>query len=91
MQTPVLNGRRSSIEIIFEVLAVCNERTVNKTAVMYRSGLNHAQLQRYLNFLETQELLSFTEKGLLWLTPKGRHTLLQLSHVIRLLSDLGAA
>lgn len=91
VQTPVLHGRRSSIEIIFEMLAACDEGTVNKTAVMYRSGLNHTQLRRYLHFLEFQELLSFTEDGRLWLTPKGRRILLQLSRVIRLLGDLNAA
>ena len=51
---PVLIGRRSSVEILGEILRLGQ---AGKTEIMYKVNMSHAQLDRYLKFL--------TEKGLL--------------------------
>lgn len=84
----LVNGRRSAIEIIFEMLSVCQEGEANKTAVMYRSNLSHSQLNRYLAFLEHQQLISRGARGRYQLTDKGETTLNQISEVLEILSDL---
>ena len=47
-------GRRSSVEILGEILGLGQ---AGKTEIMYKVNMSHAQLDRYLEFL--------TEKGLL--------------------------
>lgn len=85
----LVNGRRSAIEIIYEMLMVCRAGA-NKTAVMYRSNLSHDQLVRYLGFLETQGLIHRNDQGRYLLTQQGDETLKQIEAVIRVLGDLGA-
>jgi predicted transcriptional regulator len=43
-----MNRRRSKIEIIAEILRVGEG---NKAEIMYRVGMSHAQLHRYLDYL----------------------------------------
>jgi predicted transcriptional regulator len=46
-----IGSRRSTVEIIFDILSVCSDGA-NKTAIMYQSNLSHDQLARYLTYLE---------------------------------------
>ena len=88
MGNPVLGSRRTSIEIINQILSVCNNGGANKTAVMYRSNLSYDQLRRYLELLEGQRLLSRTVKGKFRTTSKGTGTLKQTSSLLRGLANL---
>lgn len=84
----VVNGRRSAIEIIYDMLSVCRTGEANKTAVMYRSNLSHSQLMRYLVFLNDQGLVEKDRSGKYHLTSKGDQLLDQISEVLDVLSDL---
>ena len=49
-----MNGRRSDIEIIGEILRLGR---AGKTEIMYNAELSYAQLQKYLGFLTEHGLL----------------------------------
>lgn len=51
------NGRRTNIQIIAEILRSCANGDVGKTRIMYRANLSHAQLRRYMSFLEGRGFL----------------------------------
>ena len=44
----MLNGRRSNIQIIAEILRL---EEAGKTEIMYSVNMSYAQLEKYLNFL----------------------------------------
>ena len=89
MAKAVIGGRRSAIEILFEMLSVCSNGGVNKTAIMYLSNLSYDQLLRYLNFMCSNSLVIHNATtGHYHITPKGQDTLEQVEGVINLLRDL---
>jgi predicted transcriptional regulator len=45
-----LNGRRSNIEIIADMLRV-GEKGAGKTEIMYSANMSYTQIQKYLSFL----------------------------------------
>lgn len=51
------NGRRSNIQIIAEMLRACAKADIGRTGIMYRVNLSHAQLQKYMSFLEVRMFL----------------------------------
>lgn len=51
------NSRRTNIQIIGEILRFCANGDVGKTRIMYRVNLSHAQLQKYMSFLEVRRFL----------------------------------
>ena len=51
------NGRRSNIQIIDEMLMACAKADTGRTGIMYRVNLSHAQLQKYMSFLEVRGFL----------------------------------
>jgi predicted transcriptional regulator len=57
-----LNHRRSSIEIIAEMLRV-GENGAGKTEIMYSANMSYAQIQKYLGFLMSQDLINKVEVG----------------------------
>jgi predicted transcriptional regulator len=57
-----LNHRRSSIEIIAEMLRV-GENGAGKTEIMYSANMSYAQIQKYLAFLMSQDLINKVEVG----------------------------
>jgi predicted transcriptional regulator len=57
-----MNRRRSHIEIIAEMLRV-GENGAGKTEIMYSVNMSYAQLQKYLTFLLTHELIHKVEVG----------------------------
>ena len=69
MNRPLIGGRRSTIEILFEMLSTCRNGGINKTAIMYRCNLSYDQLVRYLSFMCSQNLLVRNEDGQFELTP----------------------
>ena len=81
MQTSILNGRRSAIDILYDILAVCDNGGTNKTAIMYRGNLSYQQLQRYLTLLSERHLIAKNENGHFHTTPAGQETFKQVSKV----------
>ena len=86
---PVLSRRRSAIEIVYEILRVCSNGSINKTAIMYQSNLNHDQLQRYLQRLSEQSLIDTDNVGHYCLTRQGEQAYQQVAHVIGILREFG--
>lgn len=57
-----LNRRRSNIEIIADMLKV-GENGAGKTEIMYSANMSYSQLQKYLGFLLSHELINKVEVG----------------------------
>jgi predicted transcriptional regulator len=55
-------GNRGWLEIVNLMLAVC-ERGALKTHVMYKCNLNSKQLQQYMDFMLSRDLVSKIEEG----------------------------
>ena len=88
MPGSITGSRRSAFEIVHDILSVCDNGGINKTAIMYRSNLSYDQLCRYLALLSEQQLLYKTESGQFRNTTAGHKTLRQVSSVIRTLGRL---
>ena len=58
----MLNHRRSNIEIIANMLKV-GENGAGKTEIMYSANMSYAQIQKYLAFLMSQDLINKVEVG----------------------------
>jgi len=52
---PIVSNR-SRVEILASILNVA-ERSTLKTHIMYKANLSHRQLEKYLDFLEQNEML----------------------------------
>ncbi len=87
MATATIGTRRSPVEIVYDILSVCVDGGVDKTAVMYRSNLSHDQLVRYLDYLTGQGFLEHTGKRF-QVSSAGREMLDEISQVIDLLRGL---
>jgi predicted transcriptional regulator len=55
-QVPPIVSNRSRVEILDNILNVA-ERATLKTHIMYKANLSHRQLEKYLGFLEHNEML----------------------------------
>ena len=88
MQDLILSRRRSSIDVLHDILKLCNNGGIKKTAIMYRGNLSYDQLRRYLTVLTRQEIVARNDSGNYEVTAKGQHTLRRVSTVVRVLSDL---
>lgn len=49
-------GNRTRIEILAKILQVTASQSM-KTHIMYRANLSHRQLEKYLSYLETNQML----------------------------------
>ena len=66
-----LMTKRNSLEIIAEILSVC-EQPQNKTRVMYRTSLSWQMLNKYLSQLQSARLLEIHHRLTKYVTtPKG--------------------
>ena len=88
MQNRIMSRRRSSIDILHDVLRLCDNGGVKKTAIMYRANLSYDQLRRYLTVLTRQEIVARNDAGNYQVTEKGRDILRRVSTVVGVLSDL---
>ena len=88
MPGPLMGNRRSAVEIVHEILSVCDNGGINKTAIMYRSSLSYDQLRRYLSALCDDGLVARNEQGLFQITDMGHKTLRRMSGAIKALRDL---
>ena len=87
MARAILGSRRSTMEIVQEILSVCDNGRAKKTAIMCRSSLSYDQLRRYLSLLSQQDLVRRNEEGRFQVTPTGQRTLRQMSGVLRALRN----
>jgi len=83
-----INHRRSNIEIIADMLKV-GENGAGKTEIMYSANMSYSQLQKYLAFLLSHELINRVEVGnpivTYYVTDKGRGVLKSIDTVVELL------
>ena len=63
MSTALMGRRRSAVEIVHEILALCNDGGLNKTAIMYRSNLSYDQMKKYLGASCEDDLLFKNDVG----------------------------
>ncbi len=84
-----MNRRRSNIEIIADMLRV-GENGAGKTEIMYSANMSYSQLQKYLGFLLSHELINRVEVGnpivTYYVTDKGRGVLKSINTVTELLN-----
>ena len=88
MRDLIMSRRRSSIDVLHDILKLCNNGGIKKTAIMYRGNLSYDQLRRYLTVLTRQEIVARNDAGNYQVTAKGQHTLSRVSTVVEVLSDL---
>ena len=74
---------RSSMEVVHDVLSVCNLEPSTKSTVLRRTRLNPKQLNRSLPLLSTNELITQDEDGCYHLTLAGQRLLKRVSRTIR--------
>ena len=83
-----MSRRRSNIEIIAEMLR-CGENGAGKTEIMYSVNMSYAQLQKYLKFLLSNDLVTRVEVGNPCLryhvTEKGAELLESIENVLEIL------
>jgi predicted transcriptional regulator len=83
-----MSRRRSNIEIIAEMLR-CGENGAGKTEIMYSVNMSYAQLQKYLKFLLSNDLVTKVEVGnpcvRYHVTKKGAELLESIDSVLEIL------
>ncbi len=82
------NSRRTSIQIIAEILRSCAKADIGKTGIMYRVNLSHAQLQKYMSFLGARGFLEPADHSnpvKYTATVKGRKLLQDIEKIVELL------
>lgn len=85
-----MNGRRSDIEIIAEILRLA-EDGAGQTRIMYGSNLNYGRLRDYLAFLESRGLIARArdhQKVHYTTTDKGKRILDQVEPAVSALGNL---
>ena len=88
MQNQIRTRRRSSIDIVHDILRLCDNGGVKKTAIMYGGNLSYDQLRRYLTVLTSQEVVARNGEGNYQITKKGQNTLRQVATVSGVLGGL---
>lgn len=88
MATTLIGRRRSAVEIVHEILSLCNDGGLNKTAIMYRSNLSYDQLRRYLGALCDDSLLFKDMNGFFQVTATGSKVQRSMSSVMKAIRDL---
>ena len=83
-----MSRRRSNIEIIAEMLR-CGENGAGKTEIMYSVNMSYAQLQKYLKYLLSNDLVTKVEVGnpcvRYHVTEKGSELLESIESVLEIL------
>jgi predicted transcriptional regulator len=75
-------GNRGRIEIIGDILAVCQEALARRTHVMYKGNLSYVMLREYMEELVRKGLIEERNRGSYLTTEKGR-AFLKYYEVIR--------
>lgn len=82
-----LGGRRSSLDILREILSACKEGRRNKSGIAYYASLDFRQASRYIS-LVCQKGYLFDNYGRYTLTPKGEAVLIELDELYKTIGDL---
>ena len=90
MSTALMGRRRSAVEIIQEILSLCNDGGLNKTAIMYRSNLSYDQLRKYLSALCDDGFLCKNVDGYFQITSNGTKVLKGMTNTVKTLRNLKA-
>ena len=90
MATALMGRRRSAVEIVHDILSLCNNGGLNKTAIMYRSNLSYDQLRRYLGSLCDDGLLLKNADGFFQITPSGAKVQKSMGNAVKTIRDLKA-
>ena len=88
MQQLIMSRRRSSIDVLHDILKLCDNGGIKKTAIMYRGNLSYDQLRRYLTVLTRQEIVARNDAGNYQVTAKGQDTLRRVSTVVGVLREM---
>lgn len=75
MQNQMKSRRRSSIDIVHDILKLCDGGGIKKTAIMYGGNMSYDQLRRYLSVLTRQKVVARNDDGNYQITAKGQDTL----------------
>jgi predicted transcriptional regulator len=87
MATSVLGSRRSNLEVVYDILALCDNGGVGKTSIMYRANLSYKMLQRYLSSLSAHYLIQMDSAGKYQTTPQGQQVLGDINGVLRAVNN----
>lgn len=66
---------RSRLNIIYQILSICNDDQVSQTKLMYKANLSYFQLKKYVKTLIVKSLLQeviHSGKKSYYCTPRGR-------------------
>jgi excisionase family DNA binding protein len=77
------SGRRSHIELVYEILALCEKESPKRTRIMYQVRLSYAQLQQYLSLLSENGLIYVDGAHHHHLTEEGRQSFKRVSRPVR--------
>ena len=88
MATALMGRRRSAVEIVHEILSLCDDGGLNKTAIMYRSNLSYDQLRRYLGALDDDGLLFKDVNGFFQITENGTKVLKSVGNAVKAIRHL---
>ncbi|MBI4202930.1 MAG: hypothetical protein HY532_07460 [Chloroflexi bacterium] len=84
MTGPQMGGRRSTLEIVYDIFSVCLRGGANKTDIKHQSKLSDDQLRQYLALLADQEFLYRNDEGCFEVTEKGEVALDQAGAICML-------
>ena len=87
MATSVLGSRRSNLEVVYDILALCDNGGVGKTAVMYGANLSYTMLQKYLSSLFSHYLIQMDLADKFRTTPQGLQLLGDIKGVLRAVNN----
>ena len=83
-----MNRRRSNIEVIADMLRV-GENGAGKTQIMYGANMSYSQIQKYLGFLLSHELITKVKVGnpsvTYHITEKGKGLLNSIDNMMEML------
>jgi predicted transcriptional regulator len=87
MATPVLGSRRSNLEIVYDILTLCDNGGVGKTAVTYSANLSYTQLRKYLSTLSSSHLIRMDLAAKFRTTLQGQQLLGDIKGVLRAVNN----
>jgi predicted transcriptional regulator len=88
MSSSIDGARRSAVEVVYDILSVCDDGGSNRAVVMYRCDLSFDQVRQYLSLLCGESLIGENGGGLFQLTPAGHKKLTRMSDAVKTLREL---
>lgn len=82
----LVNGKRDSILILYDILRIASASPVSITRVTYGANLNHSSARRYLTHLQSRgliEALDRAEGKYYMITAKGAEAARELERLLR--------